>query len=134
MPTLVRSILFYLVTAMLLTACGPSLQPENLYGKWNYTRLENPGANPPSTEPDWKLKMDKPVIEFKTNNELIIWWAGKVLSHGTFTTDGKNIRLKEILPDGNTREFPFYVSKFTGKEIVFETLGKEGARVTAVKE
>ena len=134
MSILVRSTLFCLITAMLLTACGPSLQPENLYGTWNYTRLENPGANPPSTEPDWKLKMDKPSIEFTKNNELTIYWGGKVLSHGTFTVDGKNIRYKQVLADGRTNEFPFYVTQFNGKQMVFETMGKDGSRVTAVKE
>ena len=119
---------------MLFTACGPSLNPDNLYGKWTYTKLESPGANPPSAEPDWKLQMDKPSIEFSKNNELTIYWGGKVLSHGTFTIDGKNIRYKQVLADGRTNEFPFYVTQFDGKEMVFETLGKEGSRVTAVKE
>lgn len=134
MTILLRHLLLGLIASMLFTACGPSLHPDNLYGKWNYTKLENPGANPPSTEPDWKLKMDKPSIQFSKNNELTIWWGGKVLSYGTFTIDGKNIRYKETLADGRTHEFPFYVISFNGKEMVFETLGKEGTRVTAVKE
>jgi hypothetical protein len=134
MPILLKYALLWLIAGILCTACGPSLKPDNLYGKWNYTRLENPGDNPPSTEPDWKLKMDKPSIEFSKNNELTIWWAGKILSHGTFSIDGKNIRYKQMLADGRTNEFPFYVTKFTGKEMVFETLGKQGTRVTAVKE
>lgn len=134
MPILFRYALLGLMTSMLLTACGPSLNPDNLYGKWNYTKLESPGANPPSAEPDWKLKMDKPSIEFTKSNELTIYWAGKVLSHGTFTIDGKNIRYKQVLADGRTNEFPFHVTQFTGKEMVFETLGKQGSRVTAVKQ
>jgi hypothetical protein len=38
------------------------------------------------------------------------------------------------MPDGKKREFPFVVSKLTDKEIIFETTGKDGSRVTAVKE
>jgi uncharacterized membrane protein len=60
-------------------------------------------------------------------------WGGKVLSHGKFKTDGKNIRYTETLPDGKTREFPFWVMKLTDKEIVFETMGADGSRVTAVR-
>ena len=134
MPILLRYTLLWLITGMLFTACGPSIKPEDLYGKWNYTKLESPGANPPSAEPDWKLQMDKPSIEFSKKNELTIYWGGKVLSYGTFTVDGKNIRYKQVLPDGRIHEFPFHITQFTGKEIVFETLGKEGSRVTAVKQ
>ena len=134
MTAIARPLLFIFTLVLVLTACKPAITPEKLYGKWKYIKLENPGANPPSTEPDWKLKMDKPSIEFKTNNELTIWWAGKVLSHGTFTIDGKNIRYKQVLADGRTNEFPFYITQFDGKQMVFETLGKEGSRVTAVKE
>ena len=134
MLSLNRSIFFCLIITVLFTACRPSLNPENLYGKWNYTKLESPNANPPSTEPEWKLKMDKPSIEFTKNNELTIYWGGKVLSYGTFTIDGKNIRYKQVLADGRTNEFPFYLTQFNGKEMIFETLGKEGSRVTAVKE
>ncbi len=134
MSNLARSILLLFLNGVLLTSCGPSLNSENLIGKWNYIKLETPNSNPPSEEPEWKLKMDKPVIEFSKNNELTLWWADSVLSHGTFTIDGKNILYKQILTDGRTNEFPFHVTKFDGKEIVFETLGKEGSRVTAVKE
>ncbi len=64
----------------------------------------------------------------------MIIWGGKVLSHGKFTTDGRNIRITESLPDGTTRAFPFWVSELTDKQIVFETTGDDGAKVTAVKE
>ena len=135
MNVLTRSVYSYLILfLLLLTSCEQAITPERLYGKWKYIKLENPGANPPSTEPDWKLKAESPYIEFSKNNELTIWWQGSVLSHGTFKVDVKNIRYKEVLPGGGTREFPFYVSKLTDKEIVFETLGAEGSRVTAVKQ
>ncbi|RZA04151.1 MAG: hypothetical protein EOP47_00310 [Sphingobacteriaceae bacterium] len=134
MSNFIRSGLFLLLISLLFNSCGPSLNSDNLRGKWNYTKLESPNANPPSEEPEWKLKMDKPVIEFSKNNELTLWWADSVLSHGTFTIDGKNILFKQVLTDGRTNEFPFHVTKFDGKQIVFETQGKEGSRVTAVKE
>ncbi len=134
MSNFIRSGLALLFISILFNSCGPSLNSDNLYGKWNYIKLESPNANPPSAEPDWKLQMDKPSIEFSKNNELTIWWAGKVLSHGTFTIDGKNIRYKQVLADGRTNEFPFHVTQFNGKEMVFETLGNDGSRVTAVKE
>lgn len=134
MVNLIRSSLSLLFISLFLNSCGPSLNTDNLKGKWIYTKLESPNANPPSAEPDWKLKMDKPSIEFLKNNEVTIYWGGKVLSHGTFTIDGKNIRYKQTLPDGRTNEFPFYVSRFDGKEMIFETLGKDGSRVTAVKQ
>ena len=134
MTTIARPLYFIIVLVLIITACKPALTPEKLYGKWKYIKLENPGANPPSTEPDLKLKIENPSIEFTKNNELIIVWEGKVLSHGTFKVDEKNILYKEVLPDGNTREFPFYVSQFKDNQLVFETLGTDGTRVTAVKQ
>ena len=124
----------FFFAALLFSACKPAIKPGDLYGKWNYTKLEKPNANPPSVEPDWKLKIEKPYIEFSKNNDLIIMWGGKILSHGKFITDGKNIRYTESLPDGKTREFPFWVMKLTDKEIVFETLGQDGSMVTATKQ
>ena len=134
MTTIARPLYFIIILVLIVTACKPTITPEKLYGKWKYIKLENPRANPPSTEPEWKLKMENPSIEFTKNNELIILWEGKVLSHGTFRVDEKNILYKEVLPDGNTREFPFHVSKFEDNQMVFETLGTEGTRVTAVKQ
>jgi hypothetical protein len=127
-------IVFLAAIILFFTACQPGITPEKLYGEWKYVKIENPGANPPSTEPDWKLKIENPSIVFSKNNELTIWWQGKILSHGTFRVDVKNILYNETLADGRKREFPFYVSKLTDKEIVFETLSAEGSRVTAVKQ
>lgn len=134
MINVARPLLFIFALILVLSACKPAITPEKLYGKWKYIKLENPGANPPSTEPDWKLKLENPSIEFKKNNELIILWEGKVLAHGTFKLDKENIIVKQELPDGTTREFPFYVSQFKDNQMVFETLGTEGTRVTAVKQ
>jgi hypothetical protein len=128
------SLYLFLISLLLFSACKRSVKPEDLYGKWKYIKLENPNLNPPITEPDWKLKMEAPYIEFKKNNELVMYWSGQELSHGKFRVEGGNIQFKETLADGQTREFPFYITEFTDKEMVFETHGDDGARVTAVKQ
>jgi len=61
-------------------------------------------------------------------------WGGKVLSHGTYKIDQGNISYTEVLPDGKTRTFPFWIKKLTDKEIVFETKEDDAVRVTARKE
>jgi hypothetical protein len=116
-----------------LIACKSSIKPDDLYGKWKYIKIEHPNADP-SEMPLAQLQSQSPSIEFSKNNGYVIMWGGKILSHGTFTTDDRNILIKENLPDGTTREFPFWVSELTDKEIVFETKGEDGARVTAVRE
>jgi hypothetical protein len=102
------------------------MKPENLYGKWKYTRVLNPNANPPDSVSAYDLSEQTPYIQFSKNNDLVIYWGSKILSHGKFSIDGKNIRYKETLPGSITREFPFYVSKLTDKDIIFETLGEDG--------
>lgn len=42
-------------------------------------------------------------------------------------------RYKQVSADGRTHEFPFHVTDFNGKQMVFKTFGNEGSRVTAVK-
>jgi hypothetical protein len=128
--------LLYITAVVLLffAACKSSINPEDLYGKWKYIKVENPNATPPDSVSSSDLQAQAPYIQFTKNNDLVIMWGGKVLSHGKFKTDGKNIRYTEALPDGKTREFPFWVMKLTDKEIVFETMGADGSRVTAVKE
>ena len=120
--------------SILAAGCQSPIKPEQLYGKWNYVKLENPNANSPSQMPDFKLKFTHPYIEFTQKDQLIMHWADTVLSHGTFKTAGQNINYKEIMPDGKTREYPFRVTKLTDKEITFETSGDDGTRVTAVRE
>lgn len=112
-------------------ACKSSIKPGDLYGKWEYLKVEN--TNGADSVRHAELVMEKPYIEFSKNDSLHIWWGGRVLSRGTFKVDGSNIQVKEILPDGNTRSFPFWVSKLTDKDLVFESGGEDGSRVTAVK-
>ncbi|RZJ76648.1 MAG: hypothetical protein EOO45_01460 [Flavobacterium sp.] len=110
------------------------VKPEKLFGKWNYIRAYSPEAFPPDSVSNTELEELKPYIEFTKPDKLRIIWGGKVLSQGTFTVDGNNIKYKEFFADGQSRQFPFYVSELTDKQIVFETIGKDGSKITAVKE
>ena len=132
---MIKHIRYLLIPALfVLYGCKPSVKPEQLYGKWAYIKLENPNGNPPVPEPDWKLKMEKPTIEFTRNNDLVMYFNGELLAHGKFRTDGDKIQFNQILDDGQKREFPFYVLELTDKQIVFETRGEDASRVTAVKQ
>ena len=124
---------FILLGSFLFTACKHSVTATDLYGKWNYTKVENPDQTTPGIS-DIELQQQAPYIEFTKADSLRMVWGGKLLSHGTFTVDGTNIQYKEILPDGSTRSFPFYISSFKDGSMVFETLGKDVSRVTVVKE
>jgi hypothetical protein len=119
---------------VLFAACKPSVKPENLYGKWKYIRVRSPNASPPDSVGAMTLLVQKPYIQFTEKDSLLIYWGGKVLSHGTFKIDGQNIRYTEILADGKTREFPFYIEDFKDKQLIFSTKGADGSEVTAVKE
>ncbi|MDP9047264.1 MAG: hypothetical protein M3N14_03955 [Bacteroidota bacterium] len=130
------SFVFAAVLLFMLASCKPAVhvRPEQLYGKWKYIKVENPNASPPDSVKSVELQRQNPNILFTKSKDLVITWNSQVLSHGRFTTDGDNIQYTESMPDGKKREFPFVVSKLTDKEIVFETTGKDGSRVTAVKE
>lgn len=123
-----------LLVICLFASCRSSISANDLYGKWKYIKVENPYADPPDSTASGEIAANAPYIQFSQNNTLIMMWGGKVLSRGKFTVDGHNINYTETLPDRSTRQFPFWVSKLTDKEIVFETKGKDGSRVTAVKE
>ena len=120
--------------ALILSSCHSSINTTDLYGKWKYVKVDNPNANPPDSVKKADLAEQSPSIQFSKSNELTIVWGGKILSHGKFIVDGMNIRYKEALPDGKVREFPFWVSKLTDKELVFETSGENGSKVTAVRD
>jgi hypothetical protein len=118
----------------LLAACKPALKSADLTGTWKYVKVENPNQTPPDSVSKYDLQEQSPSIRFTSADSLVIVWGGKILSHGTFTIVGSNIQYTEILPGGKTRSFPFYVSQVTGSNLVFETLGTDGTRVTAVKK
>ena len=126
------SVLFLIVAC--LFSCKMPISANDLYGKWKYIKVANPNANPPDSVSSDDLAAQAPYIQFTANNTLLIIWGGKVLSHGKFRLDGHNIQYTESLADGRTRTFPFWVSELTDKEIIFETKGEDGSRVTAVKE
>lgn len=120
--------------AILFAACKPAVKPQDLYGKWKYTRVQSPDGSPSDSVTQMTLLENKPYIEFTTKDSLLIYWGGQVLSHGTFTTNGRDIQVKEIMADGKTRDFPFFVTDITDKQIIFTTKGKGRSEVTAVKE
>jgi hypothetical protein len=123
-----------LCITVLFSSCKPAITSGQLYGKWKYIKVENPNENPPDSIPDYQLIEQAPYIKFTQADSLIIVWGGKVLSHGKFTVSGSNIDFKEDLPDGKKRQFPFLVSRLTKKDLIFETSGIDGTRVTAVKK
>lgn len=129
-----RNLLLLFTITLSFAACKPSASPQDLYGKWKYIRVRNPNANTPDSVGAVTLQSEKPYIQFTQQDSLMINWDGKVLSHGTFKIDGRNIQYTEILADGKTREFPFYIEDFTGKQLIFSTKGADGSEVTAVKE
>jgi len=119
---------------VLFASCKPAIKSSDLYGTWKYVKVENPNENPPDSVKHNELTAQSPFIKFTKSDSLIITWGGVVLSHGKFKMDGMNINYTENLSDGTTRKFPFYISKITDKDLVFETLGEHGTRVTAIKE
>jgi len=126
---------FYITALSLIccfAACKSTISADDLYGRWRYLKIEKPN-DPGDVISDAAVAAQSPYIQFSKDNSLVIMWGGKVLSHGKFTIDGHNIRYTESLPDSTTRQFPFWVSKLTDKDLIFETLGHEGSRVTAVK-
>lgn len=122
----------FICSCFILAGCS-SLEKEQLTGSWDYVQVEslNPASEDVTTASD--LKQARPYIRFSKKNELQIFWAGELLSSGTYRLEGKMIRYKEDLKGGGEREFPFLVKSLTEKQIVFETMSSEGTRVTAVR-
>jgi len=116
-----------------LSACKPNLKPAQFYGTWKYIKVENPNETPPDSVGHEALQEASPSVRITSKDSLIITWGGQILSKGVFTIDHQNISYTEDMPGGGKRTFPFYVSKIDDKNIVFETLGEHGTRVTAIK-
>jgi hypothetical protein len=130
-----KTLLVFITVWLSLTACKHAIKKEALYGNWKYIKIDKPKSDDPTdTTSTADLLANEPYISFTPKSELFIHWGGQILSHGTFTITGDNINYTEKLTDGTYRTFPFYVSKLNDKTIVFETLGKDGSRVTAVKK
>jgi hypothetical protein len=113
-----------------LVSCTSSIKPEDLYGEWKYVKILDV-HNPAESTSEEEISAQSPSILFTKNNDLVIMWGGKQLSHGKFHIDRKIIRYKESLPGGKIREFPFQVSVLTKDELIFETIGSDATRVTA---
>ncbi len=123
-----------LFAACVISACKHSIDAKALYGNWKYVKIDKPRSDDLSdTVTTAELTSNAPYISFTSKNELKIYWGGKLLSHGTFMISDANINYTEQLPDGKTRTFPFWVSKLDANSIVFETLDKNGSRVTALR-
>lgn len=120
-------------TLALFASCQNTIKPEALYGKWKYIKIENNSVSSTTNVTSEQLEAEEPYIRFSKNDSLLIWWGGKVLSHGSYKIEGNKIQVKEILAGGKTREFPFIVSKLDDKNLIFETNGDDGAKVTAIK-
>jgi hypothetical protein len=127
------SLLLFAVVLLLITSCKPSVTTAALTGKWKYVKIEHPNASPPDTVKKAELEEAVPYIQFTPEMKYLIVWGGKFLSHGTFTLNGSNMNVKEVLPDGKTRDFVFYVSELTDDKIVFESTGVDGSKVTALR-
>lgn len=125
-------ILFALVLGV-MASCKPAVTTQSLTGKWKYIKIEHPNASPPDTMKKAELDEVVPYIQFTPEMKYVIVWGGKFLSHGTFTLNGSNMNVKEVLPDGKTRDFVFYVSELTDDKIIFESTGPEGSKVTALR-
>ncbi|MDF2432133.1 MAG: hypothetical protein JWP44_1764, partial [Mucilaginibacter sp.] len=70
-----------------IVSCKSTIKPEALYGKWKYVKVENPRSTPPDSVSSSELAIQAPYIRFANNNDVVIMWGGKVLSHGKFHTE-----------------------------------------------
>ena len=116
-----------------MVSCKPAVNTTTLTGKWKYVKIEHPNASPPDTMKKAELDEASPYIQFTPEMKWNIVWGGKYLSHGSYTLDGSNMKINEKLPDGKTRDFVFTVSELTADKIVFETIGADGSKVTALR-
>lgn len=120
------------IVLLVFTSCSNTIKQEELYGRWNYLKVNN--ANPQDTLPDGELQLQSPAIIFNNKQDLVIEWGGKILSSGKFRMEGKIIRYTEDLPGGQKREFPFLIKSLNRKELVFQTMEQNTTTVTAKKE
>ena len=125
------TIIIYALLIISLASCTGSIEQKDLYGRWNYITVKN--ADPEDITSDEELKQQSPAIIFNENNDLVIEWGGKRLSHGKYRMEGKMIRYTEYLEGGRTRDFPFLISDLSGDKLIFETMEKNYTRVTAIK-
>jgi hypothetical protein len=128
-----RKLIISLNVALIVfvTSCSKTIEIGDLQGKWNYISIKN--ADPEDIIRDAEVKIQNPSIFFSSNNDLIIEWGAKQISHGKFKLDGKIIRYTEFLEGGRTREFPFLIIELNESDLVFQTMEKNFTRVSAKK-
>ena len=99
---MVKSLKNKLITGVialaLLASCQNAIKPEALYGKWKYIKIENNSVSNTNVVTNEQLESEEPYIQFSKNDSLLIWWGGKVLSHGSYKIEDDKIQFKEIEP------------------------------------
>lgn len=113
------------------SACSPSVKDEDLYGVWQYIKVENP--NQGDVTPDEELKENDPSIQFGVGNKLKMIWGGKVLSEGSYHVEYPVINYEENLKERGSRKIKFLIKKFEDDVLVFQTMEADAVRVTARK-
>jgi hypothetical protein len=128
-----KCFLLFAVVGLFIASCKPSVSVATLTGKWKYTKVEHPNASPPDTMKKAELDEVAPYIQFTSEMKFLIVWGGKFLAHGTYTLNGSNMNITEKMEDGKTRSYVFTISELTEDKIIFETIGAEGSKVTALR-
>src|SRR4051812_13787853 len=105
-----------LIALLLFYSCKTPITPGAIYGKWNYVKVENPNSHPVDSVSGIELRIQKPYILFAKNDSMQIWWGGGLLLHGTFKVEGNDIKVKEVLSGGKTRDFLFHITILTDKD------------------
>lgn len=119
--------------SLFFNACSGAVSADQLYGEWKYIKVESPNQRPPYSMPEEEIRADNPSIRFTKQNDLIIFWGGKILSNGKFRMEHDMIRYKENLEGGLSREFPFIIREISKDKIVFETMSNDISRITAIR-
>lgn len=114
-----------------ISACTRSLKDEDLYGVWQYVKIENP--NQGTVTPDEEVRENDPSIRFSDGNKLEMVWNGEILSHGTYHLQYPLINYREDLKEKGSREIKFLIKKLENDVLVFQTMEADAIRVTARK-
>ncbi|OCX53440.1 hypothetical protein BEL04_03830 [Mucilaginibacter sp. PPCGB 2223] len=123
----------FLLAIIALSSCKQVIKPEDLFGKWKYVKVSNPySRNPDDTVSAKELREKSPSVTFSPNGHMDIISEGKILSQGKYRVEDHNILVTEQLPDGKTRNFPFYIMSLNGQQMIFETKEDDAVRVTAI--
>lgn len=131
---MVLSRVFYwciLSLLVVLSACTRSVEDGDIYGVWQYIKVENP--NQGVVTPDEELKENAPSIQFSKGNKLEMIWGGKVLSEGTYHIEYPVINYEEDLKEKGSRKIKFLIKKLEDDVLVFQTMEADAVRVTARK-